>query len=123
VTRTGHDRKPAAGVRDVIAAIARGDIDTAQEAFRSLAQRTSVGEAAQTLGRAAHPPAGAIIVGTSMAVYANPFRGDTYSWRCGSCPWTANNYKTRRGAEKSADEHAGEHPGIKVRWLTRPIGA
>jgi hypothetical protein len=123
VTRTGQDHKPAAGISAVIAAIAHGDIDTAQEVFRSAAERTSIGEIAQAAGKAVHPPAGTIIVGTSMAVYANPFRGDTYSWRCGSCPWTANNYKTRRGAETSASEHAGEHPGIKVRWITRPTGA
>jgi hypothetical protein len=107
----------------VIAAIARGDIDTAQRVFRSAAERTSISEIVQTVAKAAPPPAGSIIVGSSMNVYANPFRDDTYSWRCGSCPWTANNYKTRRGAERSANEHAGEHPRIRVQWITRPVGA
>lgn len=123
---TKQDRTPAGlrvAVREVIAAIARGDIDTAQEVFAAAARRTSVSEIAQALGRAVRPPAGTIAVGPSLIVYANPYREDNYSWRCGSCPWTANNYKTRRGAEKSADKHAGEHPGIRVRWITRPVGA
>lgn len=107
----------------VIAAIVRGDLDTAQRAFRTAAIQTSTSEITRALGRAVHPPAGTIIVGSSLYVYANPFRGDTYSWRCGSCTWTANNYKTRRGAEKSAAKHAEEHPGIRVRWVTRPVGA
>jgi hypothetical protein len=107
----------------VIAAIARGNIDTAQELFAAAARRTSVSDIARAVAQAVLPPAGSIIVGPSMLVYANPYRDDNYSWRCGDCPWTANNYKTRRGAEKSANEHAGNHPGIKVRWITRPIGA
>jgi hypothetical protein len=106
----------------VIAAITRGDIPAAQESFIAAARRSSVGEAARDLGKATPPPAGSIVVGSSMHVYANPFRGDTFSWRCGDCPWTANNYKTRRGAERSANEHAAEHPGIKVRWAHRPVG-
>lgn len=122
-----NDRKPpAAGQREIktiIAAIARGDIDTAQRAFTIEARKTSPGAVARAVCQATQPPAGTIIVGPSMLVYANPYRDDNYSWRCGSCRWTANNYKTRRGAEKSANEHAGEHPGIKVRWITRPIGA
>lgn len=112
-----------AATKTVIATIARGDIEAAQRAFRIAADKSSIGEVARALGEATPPPAGTIIVGSSTSVYANPFRGDTYSWRCGDCPWTANNYKTRRNAEKSAAKHAGEHPGIKVRWLTRPIGA
>jgi hypothetical protein len=110
-------------VKTVISAITRGDIDTAQRAFTIAANKTTVSDVARALGRASHPPAGSIVVGPSLIVYANPYRDDNYSWRCGDCRWTANNYKTRRGAEKSASEHAGEHPGIKVRWITRPIGA
>lgn len=110
-------------VKAVIAAIARGDIDTAQEAFASAARRTSVSDIARDVCEATRPPAGTLVVGPSLLVYANPYRGDTFSWRCGSCPWTANNYKTRKGAEKSAGEHAEGHPGIRVRWITRPVGA
>lgn len=110
-------------IREIIEQIAQGDIDLAQDIFKIAARRTSIGEVARALGRATPPPAGTIVVGPSMFVYANPFRGDTYSWRCGDCPWTANNYKTRRNAEKSAAKHAVEHPGIRVRWITRPIGA
>jgi len=106
----------------VIDAIARGDIDTAQHAFKIAAHKTSIGETTRAVSEASPPPAGTIIVGPAMLVWANPFRED-YGWRCGSCPWTAGLYKTRRGAEKSAAKHAGEHPGIKVRWLTRPAGA
>jgi hypothetical protein len=112
-----------AAVKTVISQIARGDIDTAQETFAAAARRTSVGEVARALGQATPPPAGTIIVGPSLIVYANPYRDDNYSWRCGDCPWTANNYKTRRNAEKSASKHAQEHPGIRVRWITRPVGA
>jgi hypothetical protein len=107
----------------VIAAIARGDLEAAQRAFTIAARKTSVGDVARALAQATPPPASTIVVGPSLIVYANPYREDNYSWRCGDCPWTANNYKTRRNAEKSANEHAGEHPGIKVRWLTRPAGA
>jgi hypothetical protein len=110
-------------VRQIIRLIAQGDIGTAQETFRIVARRTSASDIARALGTATKPPAGTIAVGPSLIVYANPYRDDNYSWRCGSCRWTANNYKTRRGAEKSSNEHAGEHPGIKVRWITRPIGA
>ena len=109
-------------VKAVIDAIARGDIDTAQRAFKIAADKTSAGDIARAASEASPPPAGTIIVGPAMLVWANPFRED-YGWRCGSCPWTAGLYKTRRNAEKSADKHAGEHPGIKVRWITRPIGA
>jgi hypothetical protein len=116
----GEDR--AVNVRQIIKLIASGDINGAQEAFRAAAAKTSVGEVAQALGQASPRPAGTIVVGSSMHVYGNPFRGDTYSWRCGDCPWTANNYKTERNARRSADEHAGEHPGIRVRWITRPTG-
>ena len=110
-------------IKAVIAAIARGDIDIAQKLFATAARRSSAGEVTRAVAQAAPPPAGSIIVGPSLIVYANPYRGEGYSWRCGDCPWTANNYKTRRGAEKSANEHAGEHPGIHVRWTTKPIGA
>lgn len=110
-------------IKTVIAAIARGDIDTAQEAFAAAARRSSVGEVARALCQATPPPPGTIVVGPSLIVYANPYRDDNYSWRCGSCPWTANNYKTDRNARRSAEKHAGEHPGIKIRWITRPIGA
>lgn len=111
-------------VAAVIKQIAQGDIDTAQETFRiAMRHGMEAGAIARALGQTTSAPRGSIVVGSSMFVYANPFRGDTYSWRCGDCPWTANNYKTRRGAEKSANEHAGEHPGIRVRWITRPIGA
>jgi hypothetical protein len=106
----------------VIAAIARGDIDTAQRAFKIAADKTSIGDIARAVSEASPPPAGTIILGPAMLVWANPFRED-YGWRCGSCPWTAGLYKTRRNAEKSAATHAGEHPGIKVRWITRPVGA
>lgn len=110
-------------VRQIIKQITQGDIDAAQRAFTIAARRTSVSDVARSLGRASHPPADTIVVGPSLIVYANPYRDDNYSWRCGTCPWTANNYKTRRNAEKSANEHAAEHPGIRVRWITRPIGA
>jgi hypothetical protein len=113
----------SAAVKTVISHIARGDIDAAQRAFKIAANNTSIGDVARALGQASPPPAGTIIVGSSMFVYANPFRGDTYSWRCGDCPWTANNYKTRRNAEKSAGKHAEEHPGIKVRWITKPVAS
>lgn len=107
----------------VIAAIARGDIEAAQRAFTIAAHKTSISEVTRALGKATPPPAGTIVVGPSLLVYANPYRDDNYSWRCGDCKWTANNYKTRRNAEKSAAKHAGEHPGIRVRWITRPINA
>lgn len=107
----------------IVKQIAQGDVDAAQRAFTIAANKTTISEVARALGRASHPPAGSIVVGPSLIVYANPYRDDNYSWRCGDCPWTANNYKTRRGAEKSADTHAEEHPGIRVRWITRPIGA
>lgn len=110
-------------VQQIIRQIAQGDIDAAQRAFMIAANKTSVSDVARALGKASHPPAGTIAVGQSLIVYANPYRDDNYSWRCGSCPWTANNYKTRRNAEKSANEHAGEHPGVRVRWITRPVGA
>jgi hypothetical protein len=111
-----------AATNAIIKAIARGDIDTAQEAFRTAAHKTSVGQAARAVCEATPPPAGTIIVGPALLVWANPFRDD-YGWRCGNCRWTASTYKTRRNAEKSANKHAGEHPGIKVRWITRPAGA
>jgi hypothetical protein len=111
-----------AAVKTVISQIARGDIDTAQEAFRSAANKTSVGDIARAVCQATPPPAGTIVVGPALLVWANPFRND-YGWRCGSCRWTASTYKTRRNAEKSANTHAEEHPGIKVRWITRPVGA
>lgn len=118
-----HTEPATREIKAVIAAIARGDIDTAQDVFASAARRTSVSDIARAVCEAARPPAGTIAVGPSLLVYANPYRGDTYSWRCGSCPWTANNYKTDRGARRSGNEHAEEHPGIRVRWITRPIGA
>lgn len=106
----------------IIAAIARGDIDTAQDLFAAAARRTSVGEIARAVAKAAPPPAGSIIVGPAMLVWASPFRTD-YGWRCGNCRWTASTYKTDRNARRSAENHAEEHPGIRVRWITRPVGA
>lgn len=109
-------------VAAIIKQIAQGDIDTAQETFRiAMRHGAEAGALARALGAATKPPAGTIAVGPSLLVYANPYRDDNYSWRCGDCPWTANNYKTRKGAEKSADKHAEEHPGIRVRWITRPV--
>lgn len=109
-------------VKTVIAAIARGDIDGAQRAFKIAADKTSVGDIARAVCQATPPPAGTIIVGPALLVWANPYRTD-YGWRCSACRWTASLYKTRRNAEKYADKHAEEHPGIRVRWITRPIGA
>lgn len=91
----------SADAKAVIAAIARGDIEAAQRAFKIAADKASVGEIARAVSEAAPPPAGTIIAGPAMLVWANPFRED-YGWRCGSCPWTAGLYKTRRNAEKSA---------------------
>jgi hypothetical protein len=108
--------------KTVISAIARGDIDTAQRAFKIAADKSSVGEVARAVCEATPPPASTIIVGPALLVWANPYRED-YGWRCGSCRWTASTYKTRKNAEKSAATHAEQHPGIKVRWITRPIGA
>lgn len=105
----------------IIAAIARGDINTAQRAFKIAADKTSVGHIARAVCEATPPPAGTIVVGPALLVWANPYRED-YGWRCGSCRWTAGLYKTRRNAEKSAARHAEEHPGIRVRWITRPTG-
>lgn len=112
-------------VRQIIHQIAQGDLDGAQETFRIAMRRHGVeaGELARALGQATPPPRGSIIVGPSLLVYANPWRIDGYSWRCGNCRLTMNNYRTRRGAEKTAGEHAGEHPAITVRWITRPVGA
>ena len=116
-----HMRSLDTDVKRIIKHIAQGDNDAAQETFKiAMRHGAEAGALARALGKATPASRGTIIVGPSLLVYANPFRVEGYSWRCGSCPWTANNYKTRRGAEKSANEHAGEHPGIKVRWITRP---
>lgn len=38
-----------------------------------------------------------------------------YGWTCTACPDSAGvGYKTQRGARKSADKHASEHPGAVV---------
>lgn len=76
-------KQTAREIQAVIAAIARGDIDTAQELFAAAARRTSVGDIARAVAKAAPPPAGTIIVGPSLIVYANPYREDNYSWRRG----------------------------------------
>lgn len=62
--------------QSVIAAIARGDIDTAQRAFKIAADKTSVGEVARAVSEASPPPAGTIVVGPALLVWANPFRED-----------------------------------------------
>lgn len=108
-------------VKAVIAALGRGDIEAAEEAFAVEARRTSMGEVARAVCFAAPPPANTIILGPAMYVWANPFRED-HGWRCGNCRCTAGLYKTPGGAQVSAYKHADEHPGITVRTIHRPEG-
>lgn len=125
ITRAAVQAREAAqqdSVQDIITALARGDIDGAQRAFTIAANKTSPGQVARAVCEATPPPPGVIVVGAASIVWANPFRDD-YGWRCGDCPRYENTHQSRGSAERAAGKHRQKHLGIKVRWITRPIGA
>ncbi|GHH61895.1 hypothetical protein GCM10017673_00010 [Streptosporangium violaceochromogenes] len=53
-------------------------------------------------------PAGLVVFGFGIDIWANPHRHD-YAWRCGDCPWTGSNYRSMAAARSTAEEHAHDH--------------
>ncbi len=111
-------------VKQIIKHIAQGDIDAAQETYM-LALRHGIEEhdLVVALARANPVPPGTIVAGPSLIVYANPFRADDYAARCGNCRTAFPGWPTPESVRRRAEKHAGEHPGIRVRWITQPTGA
>jgi hypothetical protein len=64
------------------------------------------------LAAAVPVPAGAVLFGESPEVWANPLRPG-WSWRCGCCRMTGNQYRTGFGGRREAQQHADEH-GVEV---------
>ncbi|MFI7449526.1 hypothetical protein ACIBQX_18665 [Nonomuraea sp. NPDC049714] len=58
-------------------------------------------------------PAGMVVWGHGIDVWANPHRYDR-AWRCGGCRWTASHYRSDQAARASAEQHNAEDHGGRL---------
>lgn len=101
-------------VEDITDALDRRDLDTARAAFDHAIQgrpETAVDILVRLLAATVTIPAGTVVYGFGIDVWANPHRWD-YAWRCGGvkCRWTGSNYESMTAARSAAAGHAAEHP-------------
>lgn len=100
----------ATAAEAITAALHDRDLATARRHFDAEVEAgTEPGLLARTLAATVTLPAGMLVWGFELDIWANPHRQpDAYAWRCGDCRWTASHYRTDRAAQASAQEHARE---------------
>ncbi|MBB4913326.1 hypothetical protein [Streptosporangium saharense] len=97
-------------VEAILDALDDRDLTTAREHFRRAvhANPSAVTDLLKRLAATVAIPAGLVVVGFGIDIWANPHRSG-YAWRCGNCPWTGSNYESMRAARSAAREHAHDH--------------
>lgn len=100
----------ATAAEAITAALHDRDLATARRHFDAEVEAgTEPGLLARTLAATVTLPAGMVVWGFELDIWANPRRDpNAYAWRCGDCRWTASHYRTERAAQASAGEHARE---------------
>ncbi|MBB4917407.1 hypothetical protein [Streptosporangium saharense] len=97
-------------VEAILDALDDRDLTTAREHFRRAVHGNpaAVTGLLKFLAAAVTIPAGLVVVGAGIDIWANPHRAD-WAWRCGDCPWTGSNYRSLAVARSAAQEHAHDH--------------
>ncbi|MFD0886079.1 hypothetical protein ACFQ08_16150 [Streptosporangium algeriense] len=99
-------------VEAILDALDNRDLTAARDHFRRAVHGdpSAVTDLLKRLADAVSIPAGLVMVGFGIDVWANPHRAD-YAWRCGGtdCRWTGSNYRSLAAALSAAEEHARDH--------------
>ncbi|MFD0883978.1 hypothetical protein ACFQ08_05330 [Streptosporangium algeriense] len=99
-------------VEAILDALDDRDLTTAREHFRKAVygSPSAVTGLLKRLAATVAIPAGLVVVGFGIDIWANPHRAD-YAWRCGGtdCRWTGSNYRSMQAARAAAEEHAHDH--------------
>lgn len=100
----------------ITAALDNRDLAGAWRCFDATATDSgTVAALVQQLAATVTIPAGMVVWGYGLDVWANPYRApDERAWRCGGCRWTASLYKTDQAALASAGKHNAEHHGGRL---------
>ena len=96
----------------ITAALDARDLPAAQAAFDEAVNgdQDAVSPLVKQLAETVVVPAGMVVWGFCIDLYANPYRSG-YAWRCGGCPHAGVNYRTEGCAKWSAGQHVAEyHP-------------
>jgi hypothetical protein len=96
----------------IVAALDNGDLHAATDLARPVASghEHAWRRLNFELAALAAPRPGIVMVGLSVLVWGNPYRGGGHSWRCGSCPRTGVDYTSGQAALRAARDHIAKHP-------------